>query len=208
MDHIDMLVDSVSSKGEKTTASTNTVTMFAIMENCVKKIAQKVKTTRIIMLVFNMKYMVSNHSKDGKRQHSKKYHSNIFPVNLPLFDSVIYEESLTKYAIPVLVTIINKQQGSYALKNSLFLVEMIKASQMAFQDTYLGTIYGRTTSFKIANHAQVPLANKDMYKYMLEPEIGQGNSWTTKIVIHSNHDIKSFITNSNLEDTSMKNKSP
>jgi hypothetical protein len=62
------------------------------------------------------------------------------PINLPLFELEIHTTSVTKFVIPVTISIKSHKDYPYGLKMSRLLVAMLKAIQMAYQDSYIGPI--------------------------------------------------------------------
>jgi hypothetical protein len=140
-------------------------------------------------------------NKATAREHRNTFEevSNKFlPINLPLFESEVYDKSDTKYIIPITVNIRTKRGNPQSIKNSRLLVAILTALQMAFQDTYIGELSGNISAPTIAHHLNVPLDDKSVKKYMMEPESGMNNTISTKIVIHTNNDIKSYLANPKL----------
>jgi hypothetical protein len=70
---------------------------------------------------------------------------------------------------------------------------------MAFQDTYIGELSGSASAPTIAHHLKVPLDDKSVKEYMLEPESGMNNTISTKIKIHTNNKIKRYLANPKLQ---------
>jgi hypothetical protein len=69
----------------------------------------------------------------------------------------------------------------------------MKILQTAYQDTYIGPIDRNSKLGMIAHHQQVPLENKNLMKYMMEPVQGSNNNFSTKIIIHANHELKDYL---------------
>jgi hypothetical protein len=142
---------------------------------------------------------MKNHVQNQK-QTMQNTSSKFLPINLPLFESVVEEESKTKYTIPITVTIKTPQNMKLAFKSPRMLVAMLKAFQMAAQDTYIGPIQQDSNEKKITHHTQVPLDDKNLKKYMLHPVSGVNSSYSIKIVVHANQELKMFLA-----DPSFKN---
>jgi hypothetical protein len=122
------------------------------------------------------------------------------PLNLPLFESVVYTDSKTTIIIPVTITIEKPKEGKQNLKQSRLVVAMMKLLQSTFQDTYIGTVTNNSKYSKIAHHRQVPLDNKTLQHYMSDLVMGLNNTWSTKILIHENHDLKEFLMSSKVRN--------
>lgn len=117
------------------------------------------------------------------------------PINLPPFLSEVFEDSDTKYIIPLTINIKPLRGSNNSFKGPRLLCAMMKAFQMAFQDTYIGSINKDDEIDKLTNYQQVPLEQAKVEQYMMEPIIGMNKSYSTKIIIHSNHELKDFINN-------------
>jgi hypothetical protein len=120
------------------------------------------------------------------------------PINLPKFESEVYEGTTTTYIIPISVKIRLKKGVKKSLSHSRWLVAILKSLQMVHHDTYIGELIGTSNSTKICHHDQVPLDHRRLHTFMVAPVMGNNTSYTTKIVIHSNNDLDSYLTNSTL----------
>jgi hypothetical protein len=96
------------------------------------------------------------------KEKSRSY----LPLNLPLFELVVYTKSKTTIIIPITITIKKPKEGQQNLKESRLLVAMMKLLQSAFQDTYIGTVRNNSKYSKIAHPLQVPLDNKTLQHYI------------------------------------------
>jgi hypothetical protein len=79
------------------------------------------------------------------------------------------------------------------LKEIRLSVAMLKILQAMFQDTYIGTVTNNTKSPKLCHHLQVLTANATVQQYALKAVRGPNNTYSTKIVIDANHELKDFI---------------
>jgi hypothetical protein len=120
------------------------------------------------------------------------------PINLPKFESEVYDATTTIYSIPISVKIKLKKGIDQSLNHSRWLVAIIKALQMVHHDTYIGVLTGNSISEKIVHHDQVPLDHRRLYAYMVEPVLGTNKSYSTKIIIHANNDLNSYLSNPTL----------
>jgi hypothetical protein len=105
----------------------------------------------------------------------------------------VYEDSLTNNIIPLLITIIPRPNGTYAFSHARLLVAMMKALQIAFQDSYLGAINDNSTTKRLNHHSQIPITTKELQNYMLKPVAGANNVYTTKIKVYSNYELKDYL---------------
>jgi hypothetical protein len=118
---------------------------------------------------------IKQHNK-SKKHITKNVSSRYVPIRLPPFESTVYEDSDTKYKIPITITIKSRRkEQQYGFKDARFLVAMINAFQMAHQDTYIDTINDNKATNKIAHHTQVPTNENNIKKFMLETVTGQNN---------------------------------
>jgi hypothetical protein len=128
-------------------------------------------------------------------------HSNLFaPICLPLFESEIFTDSPTTNIIPISLHIKTPKNGKIGFKNSRVLVAMIKIFQLTHQDTYIAPIDKKSTHPRLAHYSQVPMDTERLKQYMLDPVLGPGNIYSTKIIIHSNHNLRSFLINPKFRD--------
>jgi hypothetical protein len=140
-------------------------------------------------------------TKSLQREHRDTFENTSIkhiPINLPKFESEVYEETSTNYIIPIMVTIRLKKGVDQSLNQSRWLVAILKSLQMVHHDTYIGELIGTSNSTKIVHHDQVPLDHRRLHSYMNVPVMGNNTSYSTKIVIHSNNDLNSFLTNPTL----------
>jgi hypothetical protein len=121
--------------------------------------------------------------------HSPKY----LPTNLPLFESEIEVGSPTKLILPLTVSIRVKKAGA-GFKATRLMVAMMKALQMSSQDTYIGTLDYDKDPRRIVHHNQVPLQYKELLQFMEEPHIINDYIYTTKIKVHTNKELKEYLT--------------
>lgn len=143
----------------------------------------------------NWELMVAKQQQKEMRATYDKVSYKYLPLNLPPFESEVYEESKTSMSIPITINIKSKKGSNHPMKNTRLLVALIKAFQMAYQDTYIGSINDDNKIPKINHHNQVPVKDIDLMKYMMEPIIGPNKSYYTKIIIHTNHELKDYINN-------------
>jgi hypothetical protein len=129
-----------------------------------------------------------------RRQVFEERSKVLVPVNLPLFESLVYISSETKHRIPLSITIRPLQTGSHGFKNARVMVAMLKILQMSYQDTFIGPIDETSKAEKLAHHSQVPIVPELLKQYMVAPVMTPNNTYNTKIVIHSNHELKEFKT--------------
>jgi hypothetical protein len=131
-----------------------------------------------------------------KREQIQTYKETskyFLPVNMPLFVSEIMVPSKTHLVIPVTITIKQSKEGIHNLKKPRLLVAMMKILQTAYQDTYIGPIGKNSKLGLIAHHQQVPLENKNLMNYMMDPVQGSNNNFSTKIIIHANHELEDYL---------------
>jgi hypothetical protein len=133
------------------------------------------------------------HHLQDQKQTMQNTSTKFLPVNLPPFESVVEEESKTKYIIPITVTIKTPRNMKLAFKSSRMVVAMLKALQMTYQDTYIGSIHGDNNEKKLTHHSQVPLDDKILKKYMLHPVSGLKSSYSIKIIVHANKELKNYL---------------
>jgi hypothetical protein len=72
---------------------------------------------------------------------------------------------------------------------------MLQAMQTAFPDTYLGSLLKTGNHPKLIHHSQIPLDDKTLKNYMMEPLLGNKLIYSTKIIAHSNTELKHYLTN-------------
>jgi hypothetical protein len=70
---------------------------------------------------------------------------------------------------------------------------MVKALQMAYQDTYIGPLDNNSTLGKICHHQQVPISDEGLKNYIMKPVPGENNTLSTKIMLHTNHELKDYL---------------
>jgi hypothetical protein len=117
------------------------------------------------------------------------------PKHLPLFKSVVKDSSITKFIIPITVSIKIKQIGNQGYKNTRLLVAMSKVFQVAFQDSYIASTNYFEDNQQILHHTQIPLDQQALRKFMSKTEHGTNNIHSTKIILHTNHELKDYLTN-------------
>jgi hypothetical protein len=120
---------------------------------------------------------------------------NILPINMPLFVSESEETSSSKLTIPITITIKNEHGYNMGFKKSRLLVAMIKAFQMAYQDTNITTLNNDKEMDDIAHHCQVPTDSNSLNKYMMDPVLSSTKSYSTNMVIKTNMELKDYLNN-------------
>jgi hypothetical protein len=118
------------------------------------------------------------------------------PMYLPSFESEVYEQNFTKYRIPLTITIKNKRNNNMGFKGTRMLVAMLKALQIAHHDTYLTTIEDNNDINDISHHTLIPTDQKMVKQFIMEPLLGANKTFSTKIVIKTNHELKDYLNNS------------
>jgi hypothetical protein len=131
------------------------------------------------------------------KQTFESVSQHFIPTYLPLFESNVYDECKTKYRIPITVTIKPKPNTQGAFKSSRMLVAMLKALQMAYQDTYIGPIDKKSNHKNLTHHSQVPTEPTNLKNYMMKPVTGFNNTFSIKIIVCSNQELKTFLVEPN-----------
>jgi hypothetical protein len=65
---------------------------------------------------------------------------------------------------------------------------------MSSQDTHIAKLNYKNDPRQIVHHNQVPLQYKELLKFMEEPTLISNHFYSTKIMVHSNKELKDFIT--------------
>jgi hypothetical protein len=135
-----------------------------------------------------------------KKHTSDEVSTRFLPVNLPLFESEIHNTTPTKYVLPITITIKSKRNSNHTYKGTRLLVALSKAFQMAYQDSYIGPLNTGSRLQLIAHHEQVPMEQSKLHKYMMDTMVGINKTYSTKIIVHANNELKDFINNQNFRD--------
>jgi hypothetical protein len=106
----------------------------------------------------------------------------------------VFNNINTANIIPVAVNVKIIGMTQYGFKSSRFLVDIIKALQMTFQDSYIAPIDPNDTITEcIAHYTMVPLENDLLQKYMTTPISAVNNTvFLTTIIIHAKKKLKDF----------------
>jgi hypothetical protein len=120
------------------------------------------------------------------------YSINYLPTRMPLFESVVETGSNTKFIIPMTVSIKLKKNGS-GFKATRLLVAMVKLLQMSHPESYIATLNYKDDPRRIVHHNQVPLDYKELLHFMVEPSLSNNNIYSTKIIIHTNCELKDYL---------------
>jgi hypothetical protein len=87
---------------------------------------------------------------NGKINIFEDHSQKLLPINLPLFESEIHTTLKTQFII-------------HGLKMARLMVAMLKAVQMAFQDSYIGPINSDSSLPNLSPQSQV-LINLDKFR--------------------------------------------
>jgi hypothetical protein len=81
------------------------------------------------------------------------------------------------------------------------LFSMIKALQMTFQDSYIAedsyiaALVDDDNTPILTHSKQVPIDHVGIHKYMVPSRLSQGDIYATKILVHSNNELKDYLSN-------------
>jgi hypothetical protein len=123
------------------------------------------------------------------------YSRQFAPRNLPEHDGSKKEIRPTKLVLPVTFQIKPPKKGKFRYKNSRALLAILQALQLVSHDIYLGPLKADTDTKLLVNPDDVPDNESELKHYTMTPFISQTRVFSTKLMIHSNVDLKTIKTN-------------